>query len=62
MRRLGLGLIGLLVCAPAALAEDCSKDVAAAIEKQRTSKAFRIALTQGTAEGPVDMTVDYLPP
>lgn len=63
MRRLGLGMIGLLALVPSvALAEDCSKDVLAAVEKQRTSKAFRVALTQGTAEGPVDMTVDYLPP
>jgi hypothetical protein len=62
MRRLGLGLIGLLVTTTAAWAEDCSKEVSAAIEKQRTSKAFRVALTQGTAEGPVDMTIDYMPP
>ena len=62
MRRLSLGVIGLLACAPAAWAEDCSKDVVAAMVKQRASKSFRVALTQGTAEGPVEMTVDYLPP
>lgn len=63
MRRLGLGMIGLLAFVPGlAVAEDCSKDVLAAVEKQRTSKAFRVAMTQGTVEGPVEMTVDYLPP
>ena len=63
MRRRGLGMIGLLAFVPGlAVAEDCSKDVLAAVEKQRTSKAFRVAMTQGTAEGPVDMTVDYMPP
>ena len=46
----------------AALADDCSKDVSAAFEKQRASKAFRVAMDQGTVEGPVRMTVDYIPP
>ena len=55
---LAMGLAG----AASASAEDCTKDVVAAIEKQRASKAFRIETTQPTAEGPVKMTVDYLPP
>lgn len=66
MRRLVLVLVGLAFVGPGAVsgahAEDCSKDVLAAIVKQRTSKAFRVSMTQGTAEGPIDMTVDYLPP
>lgn len=63
MRRFGLSLAGLAAFVPGlALADDCSKDVLAAVEKQRSSKAFRVAMTQGTAEGPVDMTVDYMPP
>src|SRR5512137_1745040 len=45
-----------------ALAADCTADVVAAFQKQRTSKAFRVSLTQPTAEGDVAMTVDYLPP
>lgn len=49
----GQGLMGL------ALAEDCSKDVEAAIQKQRSSKAFRLETSQPTAEGPVNMRVDY---
>lgn len=66
MRRALLAFIPLLptviLAASPALAEDCAKDVAAAFEKQRTSKAFRVAMTQPSAEGPVDMTVDYIPP
>ncbi len=61
MRRAVVAILSLIAAAPA-LAEDCSKDVAAAFEKQRTSKAFRVAMTQPSAEGPVEMTVDYLPP
>jgi hypothetical protein len=55
-------ILGCLVLAPAARADDCSKDVATAFEKQRASKAFRVAMDQGTVEGPVKMTVDYIPP
>lgn len=63
MRRFGMALVALTAFGSgAAMADDCSKDVLAAVEKQRTSKAFRVAMTQGTAEGPVDMTVDYMPP
>ncbi len=52
----------ILANAQPALADDCAKDVVTAIEKQRASKAFRVSMTQSTAEGPVDMTVDYMPP
>ena len=55
-------LTAITVMTPAAKAEDCSEAVLAAVAKQRSSKAFRVALTQETAEGPVDMTVDYMPP
>jgi len=43
-------------------AADCNADVLAAFEKQRKSPAFRMALEQQTAEGPVKMVVDYMPP
>lgn len=62
MRRTVLALIGLLAGIPAAGAADCTKDVVDAFQKQRTSKAFRVAMQQPSAEGPVDMTVDYMPP
>jgi hypothetical protein len=52
----------LLFAAGPALAEDCTKDVVAAFEKQRTSKAFRVELSQPTAEGEAKMTIDYMPP
>lgn len=67
MRRLGLVLLSVSAFAPLALstgavADDCTKDVLAAFEKQRSSKAFRMAWTQATAEGSAEMTVDYIPP
>lgn len=62
MRRAGFLLLSVLTLSGPAWAEDCTKDVLAAFEKQRTSKAFRVAMTQPSAEGPVDMTVDYIPP
>jgi hypothetical protein len=66
MRRATLAVISFLsIGVPVGsvmAAEDCSKDVVTAIQKQRASKAFRIETTQPTAEGPVKMTVDYLPP
>lgn len=62
MRRACLFVLTLLATTSAALAEDCAKDVLAAIEKQRASKAFRVSMEQPTAEGPVKMTVDYMPP
>lgn len=61
MRRLALSLL-LLGYAGAASAADCTADVVAAFEKQRTSKAFRVSMKQPTLEGEVEMTVDYLPP
>lgn len=62
--RNGLWAIALVLAAPAALAdaEDCSVQVMDAFQKQRTSKAFRVSMSQPTAEGDVQMTVDYLPP
>ncbi len=61
MRVAFLAVLPFLAAAPA-FAEDCTKDVLAAFEKQRTSKAFRVQMTQPTAEGPADMTIDYMPP
>lgn len=55
-------LCALVSAAVPAFAEDCTAAVLEAVAKQRASKAFRVSMTQGTAEGPVDMTVDYVPP
>ena len=57
-----LALFGLVTLVPTVHAADCAGEVSAAFEKQRASKAFRVSMTQPTAEGPVQMTVDYLPP
>ena len=57
-----LALCALGAAAPSAFAGDCSAEVVSAFEKQRKSKAFRVAMTQPTAEGDVEMTVDYIPP
>ncbi|HMN36135.1 MAG TPA: hypothetical protein PKD49_00275 [Hyphomicrobium sp.] len=65
MRRLAFTILGLALAAPAsapAFANDCSADVVAAFQKQRTSKAFRVAMSQPSAEGEVRLTVDYMPP
>ena len=61
MRAFCLALL-LLAAAGPAFAADCTKDVLAAFEKQRTSKAFRVEFSQQTAEGEVHMKVDYMPP
>lgn len=59
----GLSIYCLLALGLApAQAADCTADVVAAFEKQRKSKVFRIAMTQPTAEGEVQITVDYMPP
>jgi hypothetical protein len=62
MRSAFLLVAALFAVSPAHAAQDCSKEVFAAFEKQRTSKAFRVSMTQPTAEGPVQMTIDYMPP
>src|SRR6476661_5065093 len=59
--RLWIASVLLFAAAPV-YAADCTKDVAAAFEKQRTSKAFRVEFSQPTAEGEAQMTIDYLPP
>src|SRR4029079_6174094 len=61
MRRLFFVLLPLVAAGPA-FAADCTKDVVAAFEKQRTSKAFRVEFSQPTAEGEAQMRVDYMPP
>ena len=62
MRRFGLFLVGFAAFSPIAMADDCTKDVLVAFDKQHKSKAFRTSLTQATAEGPAEITWDYLPP
>lgn len=61
MRASYLALFLIAVAAPASAA-DCSKDVLAAFEKQRTSKVFRVEFSQPSAEGEVHMVIDYMPP
>ena len=45
MRRLFVVLLPFVAAGPA-LAADCTMDVVAAFEKQRTSKAFRVEFSQ----------------
>jgi hypothetical protein len=58
----------LFPCSPAArcggscFAADCTTDVVAAFEKQRTSKAFRVEFSQPTAESEAQMRIDYIQP
>jgi hypothetical protein len=61
MRPFRIALLAAVAASPA-LADDCTKDVVAAFEKQRTSKAFRVEFSQPSAEGDVHMTIDYMPP
>jgi hypothetical protein len=61
MRAFCLALL-LLAAASPAFAEDCTKDLLTAFQKQRTSKAFRVEFSQRTPEGEVHMKVDYMPP
>jgi hypothetical protein len=61
MRALYLAALSLAIATPA-FATDCTKDVLAAFEKQRASKAFRVEFNQPTAEGEAHMTIDYMPP
>lgn len=61
MRAMCLALVLIAAATPAA-ATDCSKDVLAAFQKQRTSKVFRVEFSQPSAEGEVHMKIDYMPP
>ena len=61
MRRLATTLVLLAATAAPALA-DCRGEVAAAFEKQRQAKAFRMSTVQVTEQGPMSMTVDYVLP
>lgn len=57
-----LGFTFLALLAPQARSEDCTAKVTEAFQKQRSSKAFRVAMTQPSAEGDVELIVDYMPP
>ena len=59
---LPLAVLTLALAKSPSSAGDCSAEVLAAFEKQRTSRAFRIEMEQPSAEGGVKMTVDYIPP
>jgi len=61
MRASYLALLLIAATTPA-FADDCSKEVLAAFEKQRTSKVFRVEFSQPSAEGDVHMVIDYMPP
>jgi hypothetical protein len=56
-------LAGALSPAPALSAgSSCKEEVAAAFNKQRTSRAFSMAAELKGEAGPVSITVEYLPP
>ena len=61
MRRLFLVLLPFVAAGPV-LAADCTTDVVAAFEKQRTSKASRVEFSQPTAEGEAEVKIDNIPP
>jgi len=62
MNRLFAALAGLALLAAPALAATCKDEVAAAFEKQRKTNSFRMVTNMVSAEGPVQMTVDYILP
>lgn len=57
--RFAVAALSLTLFATASYGEDCSDKVKAAFEKQHAKKMFRVSMSQPTAEGPVEMTVDY---
>jgi hypothetical protein len=57
-----LALIAVSAASTAAYAADCKGEVAAALERQRKTSAFRMKTSMITEEGKVHMTVDYLLP
>ena len=62
MRRVFAATVLLLTAAPTASYAACQDEVIAAFMKQRKSPAFRVEMAQPTAEGPVNVRVDYVPP
>ena len=63
MRRVFAATFSLLAAAaPTASVAACQDEVVAAFTKQRTSAAFRVEMAQPTAEGLVNVRVDYVPP
>jgi hypothetical protein len=61
MRRLPTALALLLLSAPGAFAA-CREDVLAAYEKQRAAGQIRMQTSMVSEQGPISMTVDYIPP
>ena len=53
-------LAATLVAAPASA--ECKDEVLSALGKQRKSKSFRMETSMVSEQGPVKMTVEYLPP
>lgn len=47
---------------PQAVQAGCNQEVAAAFERQRTSAAFRVQMSEPAPAGEITMTADYLPP
>jgi hypothetical protein len=62
MRRMLTALTLLIAASAAAEAGACKDEVAAALERQRKSSAFRMVTKMLAPEGIVDMTVDYVLP
>ncbi len=61
MRRF-LTAVAMITVASAAANANCKDEVAAALEKQKSTSAFRMETTMISPEGLVNMTVDYLLP
>ena len=61
MRRLPIALGLLLLSAPGAFAA-CREDVLAAYGKQRAAGQIRMQTSMVSEQGPISMTVDYIPP
>ena len=59
---LGLAVLAFAPMAAIPASAECKDEVLAALEKQRKSKAFRMETSMVSEQGPVKMTVEYMPP
>ena len=55
-------LAAALLLVPASVHAECKDEVLAALDKQRKSKTFRMETSMISENGPVAMTIDYIPP
>lgn len=61
MGRSSIVLACCLLAVPA-YAADCTENVKAAFAKQHAHNSYRVSMSQPSAEGPVQMTIDYVLP